>query len=223
MSHRARTMSTAGLTMYELLGLQKSCSADEIKKAYRKLALKYHPDKNPDNPESTEKFKEINHAHSVLSDATKRGIYDQYGSLGLYVAEQFGEENVNTYFVLTSGWCKALFVCCGVITGCYFCCCFCCFCNFCCGKCKPRPPEEDMDYANLHRGEDGPVLIQPGQEEFSGSPDSTPEVEGPVTSQPKAAMAMPPPPAAAESDDPNESTSLNHSDQPSYGADVEAQ
>ena len=42
----------------------------------------------------------------VLSDLTKRGIYDKYGSLGLYVAEQFGEENVNTYFVLTSPWCK---------------------------------------------------------------------------------------------------------------------
>ncbi len=51
-------------------------------------------------------FKEINYAHSVLADTTKRGIYDRYGSLGLYVAEQFGEENVNTYFVLTSPWCK---------------------------------------------------------------------------------------------------------------------
>ena len=51
-------------------------------------------------------FKDINHAHSVLGDTTKRGIYDRYGSLGLYVAEQFGEENVNTYFVLTSPWCK---------------------------------------------------------------------------------------------------------------------
>ena len=52
-------------------------------------------------------FKEINYAHTVLADTTKRGIYDRYGSLGLYVAEQFGEENVNTYFVLTSPWCKA--------------------------------------------------------------------------------------------------------------------
>ena len=51
-------------------------------------------------------FKEINHAHTVLSDSVKRNIYNQYGSLGLYVAEQFGEENVNTYFVLTSPWCK---------------------------------------------------------------------------------------------------------------------
>lgn len=55
-------------------------------------------------------FKEINHAHSVLGDTTKRGIYDRYGSLGLYVAEQFGEENVNTYFVLTSPWCKVKFL-----------------------------------------------------------------------------------------------------------------
>lgn len=72
----------------------------------RKLALKFHPDKNPDNPDAAEKFKEINNAHSILSDATKKNIYDKYGSLGLYVAEQFGEENVNTYFVLSSWWAK---------------------------------------------------------------------------------------------------------------------
>ena len=72
----------------------------------RKLALKFHPDKNPDNPEAADKFKEINNAHAILNDPTKRNIYDKYGSLGLYVAEQFGEENVNTYFVLSSWWAK---------------------------------------------------------------------------------------------------------------------
>lgn len=60
------------------------------------------------------------------------------------MSEQFGEENVNTYFVLTSGWCKALFCVTGLLTGCFFgCCCgcFCCFnccCNYCCGKCRPE-------------------------------------------------------------------------------------
>ena len=73
---------------------------------HRKLALKFHPDKNPDNPEAADKFKEINNAHAILNDPTKRNIYDKYGSLGLYVAEQFGEENVNTYFVLSSWWAK---------------------------------------------------------------------------------------------------------------------
>lgn len=68
--------------------------------------MKYHPDKNPDNPEAVDKFKEINNAHAILNDPTKRNIYDKYGSLGLYVAEQFGEENVNTYFVLSSWWAK---------------------------------------------------------------------------------------------------------------------
>lgn len=51
-------------------------------------------------------FKEVNRAYSILSDTTKRNIYDQYGSLGLYIAEQFGEENVNAYFVLSSPWFK---------------------------------------------------------------------------------------------------------------------
>ncbi|KAL8179703.1 UNVERIFIED_CONTAM: DnaJ subfamily C member 5, partial [Gekko kuhli] len=111
-----------------------------------KLALKYHPDKNPDNPEAAEKFKEINNAHAILTDSTKRNIYDKYGSLGLYVAEQFGEENVNTYFVLSSWW----------------------------AKCKPKPPEgEEQEYyvspedleAQLQSDEreatDTPIVIQP--------------------------------------------------------------
>lgn len=72
----------------------------------RKLALRYHPDKNPDNPEAAEKFKELNNAHAVLSDLSKRNIYDSYGSLGLYVAQQFGEDNVNTYFMLSTWWAK---------------------------------------------------------------------------------------------------------------------
>jgi DnaJ family protein C protein 5 len=88
------------------LGLPKTSTPEEIKKTYRKLALKYHPDKNPDNPEAADKFKEVNRAHSILSDQTKRNIYDNYGSLGLYIAEQFGEENVNAYFVVTSPACK---------------------------------------------------------------------------------------------------------------------
>ncbi|XP_020605856.1 dnaJ homolog subfamily C member 5-like [Orbicella faveolata] len=70
------------------------------------MALKHHPDKNPNNPEATEKFKEVNHAHSILADPGKREIYDKYGSMGLYIAEQFGEENVKLYFRLNSGWCK---------------------------------------------------------------------------------------------------------------------
>uniref|UniRef100_A0A8C9K703 DnaJ homolog subfamily C member 5 n=1 Tax=Panthera tigris altaica TaxID=74533 RepID=A0A8C9K703_PANTA len=103
---RQRSLSTSGESLYHVLGLDKNATSDDIKKSYRKLALKYHPDKNPDNPEAADKFKEINNAHAILTDATKRNIYDKYGSLGLYVAEQFGEENVNTYFVLSSWWAK---------------------------------------------------------------------------------------------------------------------
>lgn len=72
----------------------------------RKLALKYHPDKNPDNPEAAEKFKEINNANSILNDETKRKIYDEYGSMGLYVSEQFGEESVKYYFLMSKWWFK---------------------------------------------------------------------------------------------------------------------
>lgn len=149
-SHKNRSLSTSGLSLYAVLSVEKGCTQDEIRRAYKRLALQYHPDKNPNNPESTAKFQDVNNANRVLSDPTRRGIYDRYGSIGLYVAEQFGEENVNSYFVLTSPWCKVLFLACGVVTGCYLCCCFCCCFNFCCGKCKPRPSDPDGQYANLH-------------------------------------------------------------------------
>ncbi len=68
---------------YEVLGLQKGASEADIKKAFRKLAKQYHPDLNPDDPEAAEKFKEINEANEVLSDADKRAKYDQFGFAGV--------------------------------------------------------------------------------------------------------------------------------------------
>lgn len=65
---------------YEVLGLQKGASDDEIKRAFRKLALKYHPDRNPNDKEAEEKFKEINEAYQVLSDPQKKAQYDQFGT-----------------------------------------------------------------------------------------------------------------------------------------------
>ena len=64
---------------YDVLGVSKSATADEIKKAYRKLARQYHPDVNKDNPDAAEKFKECSEAYSVLSDEKKRAQYDQFG------------------------------------------------------------------------------------------------------------------------------------------------
>ncbi len=68
---------------YEVLGVAKGASDDEIKKAFRKLAVKYHPDKNPGDKEAEAKFKEANEAYSVLSDKTKRARYDQFGHAGV--------------------------------------------------------------------------------------------------------------------------------------------
>jgi len=68
---------------YEVLGINRDASEEDIKKAYRKLAMKWHPDRNPDNPRAEEHFKEAKEAYEMLSDAPKRGAYDQYGHAGV--------------------------------------------------------------------------------------------------------------------------------------------
>jgi hypothetical protein len=67
--------------LYKILGIDKKSSSEEIKSAFRKLARKYHPDKNPDNKEAAEKFKSISFAYSILSDKNKRERYDKYGTV----------------------------------------------------------------------------------------------------------------------------------------------
>src|SRR5579872_5269268 len=68
---------------YNVLGVSRSASTDEIKTAYRKLAMKYHPDRNPDNKEAEEKFKQATEAYEVLGDSSKRTQYDQFGHAGM--------------------------------------------------------------------------------------------------------------------------------------------
>ncbi|VDN55689.1 unnamed protein product [Dracunculus medinensis] len=140
-NRHSRTKRTA---LYDILGLTKKATDDEIKRAYRRLALKYHPDKNLEgDPEKTEKFKEINYANAILSNPTKRKVYDEYGEVGLKVLEQFGDDDKVMRLVFRP-WFKWLLIICGISTCCWCCCCcgfmFCCncCCNFCCGKYKPK-------------------------------------------------------------------------------------
>ena len=75
---------------YEVLGAEKGAGKDELKKLYRRLAMKYHPDRNPDDEEAEAKFKEAKEAYEVLSDDQKRAMYDQYGHAGVDGAAGMG-------------------------------------------------------------------------------------------------------------------------------------
>ena len=74
---------------YEVLGVERSASAEEVKRSYRKLAVKFHPDKNPDDPHAEEKFKELGEAYDVLMDADKRAAYDRFGHAAFGQGAQF--------------------------------------------------------------------------------------------------------------------------------------
>src|SRR5919109_2706425 len=72
-------MATEKRDYYEVLGVERTATGEEIKRAYRKLAVKFHPDKNPDDPHAEEKFKELGEAYEILTDHDKRAAYDRFG------------------------------------------------------------------------------------------------------------------------------------------------
>jgi len=176
MSHRERKISKTGESLYASLGLQRTCTGEEVRRKYRQLALRTHPDKNPDDPEAAAKFREINHAYEILSDDEKREIYDTYGSFGVFILDQFGD-NAKLYLRLTNPFTKALFIVIGILTLCY-CCCFCCcfcFCSFCCGKCLPEEFTEDEEATPPDNMTDA----------AGGISSPVPHVSGPITQQPR--------------------------------------
>ncbi|CAL8087112.1 unnamed protein product [Calicophoron daubneyi] len=171
-SHGDRRPSKETEDLYAILEVDKNATPADIKRAYRRLALRYHPDKNPNNPESVEKFKEVNRAHAVLGDPNKRRIYDQYGSFGLYLAEQLDEDTMRAYFALQNPCLKC---CIGTLFFASCCCCLlccCCCCNFCCGKCRPKT--ENESYTDLLEEENN------GGNKLNGVSSQTPVVGQPT-------------------------------------------
>jgi curved DNA-binding protein len=90
--HIEQTGEIMAKDYYAVLGVAKDASAEDIKKSYRKLALKYHPDKNPGDKKAEEKFKEITEAYAVLSDPEKKKQYDQFGEAGFH--QRFSQEDI---------------------------------------------------------------------------------------------------------------------------------
>src|SRR5579875_2337397 len=90
-------MSVAKRDYYEVLSVARDCDDGTLKSSYRKLALQYHPDRNPGNKEAEEKFKEAAEAYAVLSDPQKRAAYDRYGHQGVNGTGGFGGFDEQTF------------------------------------------------------------------------------------------------------------------------------
>lgn len=118
------------LDYYHVLGVSSDASPESIRAAYRNRARLWHPDKNGGSEDSKQRFLQLQRAYVVLSNPTKRAIYDRFGSMGLDVAEHCDEEKQQymAEFARHSKWALIL-MCIGLMT-----CCFCCYC--CCGCCS---------------------------------------------------------------------------------------
>ncbi|XP_023159454.1 dnaJ homolog subfamily C member 5 homolog [Ceratitis capitata] len=226
-----RKLSTSGDSLYQILGLPKTATADDIKKTYRKLALKYHPDKNPNNTEAADKV-------SWKCSMWLRIIY----LLMAFLRSQ-------SFIILNSIFLhlQALVICCTILTGCCCCCCCCCCCNFCCGKFKPPANESHDQYAHLNRGGEGDRepsdnstnRIQATAQNEDADLDDVNLGPSPNSQQPGGGMggqqqpvfAMPPPTQAGGATGVNpftgapvaaatENTSLNATEQPTYTPDM---
>ncbi|KAI1733014.1 dnaJ domain-containing protein [Ditylenchus destructor] len=179
-----RDSSSKRKNLYDILEIEKGASDDDIKRAYRKLALKYHPDKNLEGDQSkTDRFKEINYANAIISNPEKRKIYDEYGEVGLKMMEQLGEERMIFFSKPWLKWvvCSIFVLTCGCF-GC-FCCCFCgfqCCCNFCCGKFKPK--EFDVDNFDDIPHMNGGNETEDGVQQPSDNSQTQPIVLGPPPS-----------------------------------------
>lgn len=190
-----RSLSTEGLSLYKVLGVEKNATESQIKKAYHKKALSCHPDKHPDDETKKEEFQKLNKASAVLRDERKRRIYDKMGSQGLQLVDMTGIETAEILLKYDKWYYKWIVGLCFLFSGCgcLCCCCFCCCFGCCCGqKCPKVPEEEDL----IPRDEDdennsGPITTEPTTTTTQNNSNDTPIVLGqPTTSTSNSAIPL---------------------------------
>lgn len=151
--------------LYVILGLSKEDEPEEhdINKAYKKLAARWHPDKNPGDVQADAMMRKINFAKDVLTNPIKRRAYDKYGSQGLQMVDQFGEEGYEQVEAMEPYMCPIMCCLCilSIPTLCFCCCCFCC----CCGALKKDVDEDDFENPDLSDLDEEDNHSAPGQYE----------------------------------------------------------
>jgi len=186
---------------YDLLGITPQATDEEIKRAYRKAALRLHPDKNPD-PEAAAQFQAIDKAYKILSDPKLRSTYDQLGARAADAMRRMNDEYSEAIAQMPR-WKKILFAFLCISTCCCFgggCCCLCgfgCCCNFCCNHCCGKYKPEEDTFPSFQEDEDIPGVNTQGNVNGT-SPTvitTSPKETDPVLSSTNEHTAIPIPPS----------------------------
>jgi len=199
--NQERTGVSSSQNYYDLLGITPQATDEEIKRAYRKTALRLHPDKNPD-PEAAAQFQAVDKAYKILIDPKLRPTYDQLGPRAADAMRRMNDEYSEAIAQMPR-WKKILFAFLCISTCCCFgggCCCLCgfgCCCNFCCNHCCGKYKREEDAFSSFQEDEDIPG-VNTQRNDNGTSPTviiTSPQETDPVFGSTKEHTAIPMPPS----------------------------